>query len=221
MIFASDNTELEEKKVSDQTVDVRDAQETSAPIAAENVLPATLKRLRARAGLTLQQLGERAGISTSTLSKIENGQLSPTYEKIAALAQGLDIDVSELFSQAPRPIPLGRRSITRKGEGVKHESAQYLYEVLNADLSEKRFVPLVTVIKAHSVGEFRSLLRHDGEEFIYVLEGTVVLNTEFYAPTALNKGDAVYFDSAMGHACVSGSDMDAVVLWVCSHAVVS
>ena len=206
--------------MSDQLV-VQETPELAGEAVAANVLPITLKRLRTRAGLTLQQLGERSGISTSTLSKIENGQLSPTYEKIAALALGLDINVSELFSQAPRPVPLGRRSITRRGEGVTHESAQYRYEVLNADLSDKRFVPLVTVIKAHSIGEFRSLLRHDGEEFIYVLEGVVVLNTEFYAPTVLSKGDSVYFDSAMGHACVSGGEEDAVVLWVCSHAVVN
>ncbi|CAB3731449.1 hypothetical protein LMG27174_05838 [Paraburkholderia rhynchosiae] len=177
----------------------------------------TLRRLRTSARLTLQQLSKRSSIAISTLSKIENGQLSPTYEKIAALAIGLGVDVSELFSQAPKPVPLGRRSITKAGDGIVHETAQYVYEVLNGDLADKRFVPLFTTVKAHSIGEFRSLLRHDGEEFIYVLEGTIIVNTEFYAPCVLDKGDAMYFDSAMGHACVSGGDADAKVLWVCSH----
>lgn len=167
--------------------------------------------------MTLQQLSKRSSISISTLSKIENGQLSPTYEKIVALAIGLSVDVSELFGQTPKPVPLGRRSITKAGEGIVHETPQYVYEVLNGDLADKRFVPLFTTIKAHSIGEFRNLLSHAGEEFIYVLEGTVVVNTEFYAPYSLNKGDAMYFDSAMGHACVSGGDEDAKVLWVCSH----
>lgn len=203
-----------------EQVELNDRADTSAQAGQVSTLPATLRRLRSRAGLTLQQLSERVGISPSTLSKIENGQLSPTYEKIAALALGLEVDVGELFTQVPRPIPLGRRSITRSGEGVKHETPQYTYEVLNADLSDKRFVPLVTTVKAHSIGEFRGLLRHDGEEFIYVLEGTVVLNTEFYAPTVLKKGDSVYFDSTMGHACVSGGGEDALLLWVCSHSVV-
>ncbi|PMS13933.1 helix-turn-helix domain-containing protein [Trinickia caryophylli] len=180
-------------------------------------LAQTLRRLRTHAHLTLQQLGERSSISVSTLSKIENGQLSPTYEKIAALAIGLGVEVSELFNQTPKPVPLGRRSITKAGSGVVHETDQYVYEVLNADLAGKRFVPLFTTIKAHSIGEFRSLLRHDGEEFLYVLEGTVIVNTEFYAPSTLSKGDAMYFDSTMGHACISGTDEDAKVLWVCSH----
>ncbi|HEY3539008.1 MAG TPA: XRE family transcriptional regulator [Trinickia sp.] len=193
------------------------AQPSVARNRQTGTLAQTLRRLRTHAHLTLQQLSERSSISVSTLSKIENGQLSPTYEKIAALATGLGVDVSDLFNQTPKPVPLGRRSITKAGGGIVHETNQYVYEVLNADLADKRFVPLFTTIKAHSIGEFRSLLRHDGEEFLYVLEGTVIVNTEFYAPSTLNKGDAMYFDSTMGHACISGSDEDAKVLWVCSH----
>lgn len=123
----------------------------------------------------MQQLSDRSSISVSTLSKIENGQLSPTYEKIAALAIGLGVDVGDLFNQPAKPVPLRRRSVRRAGSGVMHETDQYVYEVLNADLADKRFVPLFTTIKAHSVGEFQSLLRHDGEEFIYVLEGATVI----------------------------------------------
>ncbi|MBU6489895.1 MAG: XRE family transcriptional regulator [Burkholderiales bacterium] len=197
---------------SDRAVHPRAPRDAQAGTLAE-----ALRRLRSQARLTLQQLSDRSAISVSTLSKIENGQLSPTYEKIAALAIGLGVNVSDLFNQAPKPVPLARRSITKAGGGIVHETDQYVYEVLNADLADKRFVPLFTTIKAHSVGEFRTLLRHDGEEFIYVLEGTVIVNTEFYAPCTLNKGDAMYFDSTMGHACISGSDEDAKVLWVCSH----
>lgn len=181
------------------------------------MLSTTLKRLRTDARLTLHQLSERSGISISTLSKIENGQLSPTYEKIAALAVGLGVEVGELFGQTPKPVSLGRRSITRQGEGVVHETNQYRYEAVNADLPNKHFVPLVTTIKARHRHEFPDLPRHDGEEFIYVLEGSVTVHTDFYTPTLLSKGDSCYFDSAMGHACVSAGDEDAKVLWVCSH----
>ncbi|WP_042697819.1 helix-turn-helix domain-containing protein [Azospirillum sp. B506] len=181
------------------------------------MLASTLKRLRSAARLTLQQLSERSGVSVSTLSKIENGQLSPTYEKIAALASGLGVEVGELFGQPPKPTPLGRRSITRAGGGMVHETDQYRYEALNADLPNKRLVPLVTTIKARSVEDFGELPRHDGEEFLYVLEGEVTVHTDFYTPFTLSTGDSCYFDSGMGHACVSGGAEDARVLWVCSH----
>lgn len=184
---------------------------------AAGILAPTLKRLRAAAQLTLQQLSERSGVSVSTLSKIENGQLSPTYEKIAALASGLGVEVGELFGQFPKQTPLGRRSITRAGGGAVHETDQYRYEAVNADLPNKRFVPLVTTIKSRSIQQFGGLSRHDGEEFIYVLEGEVTVHTDFYTPLTLSKGDSCYFDSAMGHACISGGEEDARVLWVCSH----
>ena len=58
---------------------------------------------------------------------------------------------------------------------------------------------------------------HDGEEFIYILSGKVVLHTEHYEPVLLLPGDSCYFASAMGHALVNGDTKDAEVLWVCSH----
>ena len=59
-------------------------------------------------------------------------------------------------------------------------------------------------------------MRHDGEEFLIVLEGSIRLYTEFYEPIDLEVGDSAYYDSGMGHACVSVSEEDAVILWVTS-----
>lgn len=181
------------------------------------VLATKLRLLRRDANLTLQQLSDRCGISASSLSKVEHGQLSPTYEKIAALARGLDVDVGELFSPVQQPVLRARRSVTRAGEGVVHSTAQYVYEMLHTELAHKRFVPLLTTIKAHERSAFPQLLSHDGEEMLYVLRGQVQIHTDSYAPLTLATGDSCYFDSAMGHACISGGDEDAQVLWVCSH----
>lgn len=51
---------------------------------------------------------------------------------------------------------------------------------------------------------------------ITVLGGEFSGHTDFYAPLTLSVGDSCYFDSAMGHACISAGDQDAKVLWVCS-----
>lgn len=189
----------------------------SAPELSSSVLAGKLRWLRRNAEMTLQQLSKRCGISVSTLSKIENGQLSPTYEKIAALALGLGVEVGELFSPTTKTSGLGRRSVTRRNQGVAHDTDQYTYEILHADLADKRFVPLVTTIRAHDRAEFPQLLSHDGEELLYVLSGEVILHTEGYAPLQLGPGDSCYFDSTMGHACVSGTAEDATVLWISSH----
>jgi len=194
---------------------------TPSPAAQDmstSVLAVKLRMLRRNADLTLQQLSKRCGISASALSKIENGQLSPTYEKIAALASGLDVDVGELFSPAAKTSMSGRRSVTRRGQGIAHRTDQYDYEMLHTDMADKRFIPLVTTIRAHNRAEFPQLLSHDGEELLYVLTGEVLLHTDGYAPLYLGPGDSCYFDSTMGHACVSGTTQDATVLWISSHA---
>ena len=188
-----------------------------SPGTEVSVLGNKLRVLRGTARLTLQQLSKRTGISVSTLSKIENGQLSPTYEKIAALASGLQVEVGELFRGPERPAVHARRSVTLRDQGVFHRTRQYEYEVLHSDLVDKRFIPLVTTIKAHETAEFPELLRHDGEEFIYVLSGTVMVHTDCYAPLQLVEGDSCYFDSTMGHVIVSAGPDDAKILWVSSH----
>lgn len=188
--------------------------------ATTDVLAHKLRLLRRNAGLTLQQLSQRCGVSASALSKVEHGQLSPTYEKIAALARGLEVDVGELFSPVQQPALRARRSVTRAGDGLAHRTPQYAYELLHADLADKRFIPLLTTIKARERTEFPQLLSHDGEEMVYVLYGKVVIHTDCYAPLELATGDSCYFDSAMGHACISGGDEDAQVLWICSHITI-
>lgn len=179
-----------------------------------HILAVKLKQLRHERGLTLHTLGERCGISAATLSKIENGRLSPTYEKIIALARGLEVDVSALFANETRQPAGSRRSVVRNGGGVVYQTAQYRYELLHADLNNKRFTPMLATLKAHERSEFPRLHHHEGEEFFYVLSGRVVLYTEHYTPLVFEAGDSCYLDSSMGHACISASEEDAQVLWV-------
>jgi transcriptional regulator with XRE-family HTH domain len=178
-----------------------------------------LRRLRREAGLTLKELADRCGLASSTMSKIENGQMSPTYDTILRVADGLAIDVAELFTGTSSNDIGGRRTITRSTQGIVRSTEQYSYEMLAAELSGKQFIPLLTTIHAQSIADFPSLVRHSGEEFFYVLSGQVTLHTEHYAPTVLETGDSCYFDSTMGHACVSSGSAPAQILWICSRVV--
>ncbi|MEE8444849.1 MAG: cupin domain-containing protein, partial [Alphaproteobacteria bacterium] len=85
---------------------------------------------------------------------------------------------------------------------------------LNVELAQKKMVPFKTRVRARSFDEFSSWVRHPGEEFLYVLEGAIAFYTEYYEPVVLSAGDSVYYDSDMGHACVSASEQDALILWV-------
>jgi transcriptional regulator with XRE-family HTH domain len=186
---------------------------------AAEPLSAIVRRLRHQAGLTLQGLGRRSSLSPSALSKIENDQMSPTYDTIQRLADGLGIDVAELFAGRASTRAGNRLTVTRRGGGVRQRTSQYSYEMLCADIARKRFVPLLTTVHARSVTEFPALVTHAGEEFVYVLTGTISVITESYSAITLAPGDSCYFDSTMGHALISAGDEAATLLWVCSRVV--
>jgi transcriptional regulator with XRE-family HTH domain len=171
-------------------------------------------RIRVAGRLTLGQLGERSGLAASTLSKIENDQMSPTFEVLLKLAHGLGIDMDELIAAPENASPSGRRSITRAGQGRFHETANYAHEFLCTDLTHKQMVPSKTRVRARAVSDFPDWVRHDGEDFLLVLEGAVELHTDLYEPVRLEAGDSIYYDARMGHLCVSVSPEDALVLWI-------
>ncbi len=173
-----------------------------------------VREARQRMGWTLETTAAETGVGRSTLSKIENGQTSPGFEIVQKLAAKLDLALPQLFLPARNGARLGRRDITRKGKGQKRSTATYDHELLCTDLVDKGMVPYLSRIKARSFSDFDDWIRHDGEEFLLVIEGALELHTEFYHPLPLAAGDSVYYDSGMGHACISTSKKDALVLWV-------
>jgi transcriptional regulator with XRE-family HTH domain len=188
----------------------------AAPTEKSDDLGHRLKRVRIDKGWTLKEVSERTGVARSTLSKIENGQMSPTYDVLQKITRGINLDIVELFDQRRQSAPFGRRSVTRAGEGKPHRTDTYDFEVLATDLSQKHILPFKARIRARSLDDFPGWVRHEGEEFLCVLSGTVQVFTEFYAPVTLGVGDSTYFDSKMGHAIVSLSKEDAEVIWICT-----
>jgi transcriptional regulator with XRE-family HTH domain len=164
-------------------------------------------------------MSERSGIPVSTLSKVEHDRLTLTYDKLLQLSQKLQIRISELFaeSESAEEGVTARRSIGRAEDAIRVTTPNYDYYYLCTELRRKRMIPILTRIRAKSLSEFGDLVRHSGEEYIHVLEGTIVVHTEFYDPVTLKTGEAIYIDSNMGHAYVATEDCDeALVLGVCS-----
>ena len=175
-----------------------------------------VRALRKERGWTLEQAASHAGLARSTLSKIENGQMSPTYEALKKLAEGLAISVPQLFTPPSAAQVTGRLAVTRSAEAQGHATATYEHELFAGALARKRMLPYRARIRARRMEEFDGWVRHDGEEFLYVLTGIVRLYTEFWEPVDLRRGDSAYYDATMGHNLVSLSEEDATVLWVTS-----
>jgi transcriptional regulator with XRE-family HTH domain len=179
-------------------------------------LGARVRDLRKARDWTLEQAASQAGLARSTLSKIENGQMSPTYDALKKLAVGLEISVPQLFTPPQQGQVNGRLSVTKSGEGAGQATATYEHELLADSLLKKQMLPYRARVRARSMDEFDGWVRHDGEEFLYVLTGVIRLFTEFYEPIEMRRGDSAYYDAAMGHNVVSVSDEDATILWVTS-----
>jgi len=179
-------------------------------------LGARVRELRKARNWTLEQAAQQAGLARSTLSKIENSQMSPTYEALRKLAVGLEISVPQLFTPPVKNQINGRMASTKSGQGTAHPTTTYEHELLAESLSKKKMLPYHARIRARSIEEFDGWVRHDGEEFLYVLTGVVKLFTEFYEPLEMRRGDSAYYDATMGHNVISLSDDDATILWVTS-----
>nr|WP_319251227.1 XRE family transcriptional regulator [uncultured Celeribacter sp.] len=197
---------------------IRLARETDS--ASDEVYPLDLgqrvRELRKAHGWTLEQAATQAGLARSTLSKIENGQMSPTYDALKKLAVGLEISVPQLFTPPRKAQISGRMAVTKSGEGTAHPTATYEHEMLATALTKKSMLPYRTTVRARSFEEFDGWVRHDGEEFLYVLTGVITLITEFYEPVEMRRGDSAYYDASMGHNVISVSPEDATLLWVTS-----
>jgi transcriptional regulator with XRE-family HTH domain len=179
-----------------------------------------LRDLRGHRGWTLKEMSERSGIPVSTLSKVEHDRLTLTYDKLLQLSQKLNIRMSELFAESEAEEGVtARRSIGRQEDAVRVTTPNYDYYYLCTELRRKRMIPIITVIRAKSLDQFGDLVRHSGEEYIHVLEGSILVHTEFYDPVILHAGEGIYIDSNMGHAYVATEGCDeATVLGICSSA---
>jgi transcriptional regulator with XRE-family HTH domain len=182
---------------------------------------AAIRALRTQKGWTLAQVAARTGLPISTISKLENDKMSLTYDKLTRIASGLDVEIAQLLSadtagSASAARSSGRRSVTRALEGKVIDTGQYFYRYLATDLLNKHFVPIVGEVRARSLEEFGELIKHTGEEFVYVLEGALELHTSLYAPLRLQAGDSVYFDSEMPHAYIAAAPGRCSILSICS-----
>ena len=192
------------------------------PQPAAPTLGLLLRSLRNREGWTLKQMSDKSGIPVSTLSKVEHDRLTLTYDKLYQLSRRLGLRMSELFAEPEEdvaPPVTARRSLGDLATAIRVETPNYDYYYLCTELRRKRMIPVLTKIRAKTEQQFGELVHHAGEEYIYVLSGRIVVNTEFYDPVTLEQGQSIYIDSSMGHAYLAAEGCDeAEVLGVMSSA---
>lgn len=189
------------------------------------------KQIRLRKKLRIVDVAERANLAMSTISKVENGQMALTYDRLLRLSRGLGVTLSELVkadrnagaptdaqgAEAAQGTTItGRRAISRLNEGLYVKAGPKEYWYLCNDIAQRAMLPMLGRSNAKTLDEYGPLIRHQGEEFVFVLSGELEMRTELYQPVRLKPGESMYFDSGMGHAYLSVGKEECRFLVVCS-----
>lgn len=177
-----------------------------APTLDRTTFGHRLRAARKRFGWTLAQLAERSGVSITTISRAERGQLALGYENFTALGRALEMDMNAMFAGAGvKPAQLDGPVVTRAGKGVVYRGLSIAYEFLGTTAAGKQMSPIVGTVHARRIHGPEDFVRHAGEEFAYVLSGEIEVHFENGEVVRMARGDSLYFDSRLGHAYISVS----------------
>jgi transcriptional regulator with XRE-family HTH domain len=161
-----------------------------------------IRDLRKKAGLILQDLSDRTGLSKPLLSKIEKEVVSPPIATLLKISKALDVNISFFFQNddSEERVVLIRSDESKVVDSryFGREESGYYYEALAYKKSKKYMEPFLVEFKKKKA-EKLSYFSHEGEEFIYLLEGTLEFRTEDQE-YVLYPGDSLYFESSIPHA---------------------
>jgi transcriptional regulator with XRE-family HTH domain len=181
------------------------AQEDLAKVGAR------LRGLRKELGWKLEDVARRTGLSAAHLSRIEAGERQPSLTTLFAVAQAYDVSFSALFEPGPEPPDC---VVVRADEGRTQRGNGLFYSRLSGGGMTFNMKPLRVVLPADGADD--AVYRHEGEQWMYVLSGRMLLclGEEEYA---LEAGDAAHFDSSKPHrlGALDGRDAE-VILVACS-----
>ena len=180
----------------------------TAPTRPTAMLGVQIRHARHVAKLTLTQVAERAGCSESLISKIENGQATPSLAMLHRIAVALDTNIAALTrDDAPMQGPVmrqGQRPVMQPGGGIALERLV---------LAQRGGLLQANIHIVQPGTETDGQIVHAGEEVGYLLEGTLelILGDERHV---LHAGDAFTFSSQIPHGYRNPGDRVARVLWV-------
>ncbi|MEL7466102.1 MAG: helix-turn-helix domain-containing protein [Pseudomonadota bacterium] len=184
-----------------------------AHIPLEQLVGAQIRALRLALGMTGAELAAAASLSPGMLSKIENGQVSPSLATLSALATALNMPIGSFFAAADEKR---EATFVKAGQGLTIErrgtSKGHRYQLLGHSLRSKVKVEPFLITLTQDSDAF-PIFRHDGTEFIYMLEGEVAYahGDETYV---LAPGDSLFFDAAAAHGPLELRKLPAIYISV-------
>lgn len=183
----------------------------------EDRIGAKLTTLRESLGLSVSELAERCGCDESTIVGLESGQAAPSLAPLIKVTRALGVRLGTLLDDDTNVGPV----VTRAGEAEEAarlksletgtaEGGKLIFHSLAEGKSARHMEPFLIDVAAV---EERALSTHEGEEFIHVLAGEIVV--EYGKETyRLTTGDSIYYDSIVPHQVRGGGNAPARILAV-------
>ncbi len=168
-----------------------------------------LRKIRENRGVELSQLARQVGVPEAQLEAFEASRAVPAIGELAKIASTLDVSLGHFFQRA---IPESRVEVVRardrwtvQPQSEAARTLNYRYQALSYNLTDKLMAPFLVEIPPDSSSDSPTST-HDGEEFLFVLNGQLEVTIEGDVHR-LAPGDSIYFDSRMEHSlrAVEGS----------------
>lgn len=167
-----------------------------------------VRELRELSDVTIEEMAEYLKVPLETYREYEDGCLDIPASILIGIAQKLDVETGLLLTGEESRMRIF--TVTRKGEGVEVERRrQYKYQNLAEKFVHKKAEPFLVTIEPRE--EKPSVYSHPGQEFDYVLEGSLKYCIHDHE-IVLNEGDSIFFDSSYGHAMEALNDKPAKML---------
>ena len=173
-----------------------------------NEIADKIKDLRKEKGLTLKDLSTKTGLSVSFLSQVENGASSLAITSLKKIAEAFDVAINYFFD-----VPQVHNFLVKSEEEevFKMEGSDSEFIRLSGDFPNRKLESLITIIPPeHKHG---SNFTHPGEEFVYVLEGALIVEidgTEYL----VKAGDSIHYPSTLSHQWTNPLKQETKILSV-------
>lgn len=177
---------------------------------ASEKLGARVRKYREKLGLSVEDLAKNAGIDPALISNIEDGNTYPAIGVMVKLSRSLGQRLGTFTDDQYREDPLIVRESERKAEAMPHRGTNpngYHYYLLGKGKTDRHMEPFFIRIEPSESVELSS---HEGEEFIIVVSGEVVLR---YGQNTyqLREGDSMYYNSVVPHQVVAANGAPASI----------
>jgi len=175
----------------------RPATTASAPT---HTIGARLRDLRKSQKVTLVELAKASGVDAATISRIETGKMTGTFESHLKLATALGVKLTELYGgieEARARSGVTVQPASGRSEVYVHEAGKSSLSMLTTDILKKKLMPVLITIEPGGATQ-KEEARVGTEKFLYVLDGTLEARIGNQAH-ALHRGSSLYLDASIPH----------------------